>query len=497
MRVKKIILAFLILGFIGCSKKEKGIIINGKIDGKHSGKIEYTSPIEGKWFYGDKKSITIDSTGAFQIKMDIEKPSFVTMYVPGKAGGVLLVEPGKAYDIKFELKTNQKKFLVISKDSIAQNFYNTLPAPDFYMMGLNEFYKDSIPLEISSKMDTLKEKEISRFGELLEKNEISKDFYDLAVLDRKVYYSALETGLATMLLRKHLNKKDKRKIEKLKNFWDEKVGISKLNGSDTARSPWFYALVYNSVWYARYASEKPDPKDMAKMYETDKRLKYNIVEPKKYLEGKELEYYLASYIFLESWQTKDNSKEIIEMYESFKNEYPDSPYNTYLHSSIQPIIDFHKKLENNQPNKKVQVVKNYENVNTFDELIKQLSGKKIYVDIWGTWCGPCKKEFENKEKLGELLKSKDITALYICEGRNSTEKVWKEMIQFYDLEGLHILANNTLVTNIIDKFGNNGAFTYPRYLLVNENGKVVNPQASYPSKIRQLEKEINEGFLYK
>ena len=141
------------------------------------------------------------------------------------------------------------------------------------------------------------------------------------------------------------------------------------------------------------------------------------------------------------------------------------------------------------------MVKNQENIDTFDELIKELRGKKIFVDIWGTWCGPCKKEFQLKDKYAEILKSKEIIVLYICEGKNSKKKNWSEMIEFYELEGQHIFTNEKLLADIHDRFGKNG-FAYPRYLLVDENGKVVKEEASYPSKTEQLEKEINENYVW-
>eukprot|EP01089_Gocevia_fonbrunei_P020898 TRINITY_DN7897_c0_g1_i1.p2 TRINITY_DN7897_c0_g1~~TRINITY_DN7897_c0_g1_i1.p2 ORF type:complete len:113 (-),score=18.85 TRINITY_DN7897_c0_g1_i1:166-504(-) len=109
---------------------------------------------------------------------------------------------------------------------------------------------------------------------------------------------------------------------------------------------------------------------------------------------------------------------------------------------------------------------------------------------------PCKKEFEHKKPLYTMLESKNISVLYICEGEHSKEKVWKEMIDFYDLEGHHVFTNEKLLADIIDKFGNNGQFAYPRYLLVDENGIVVNEQASYPSKLKQLEREINENYIW-
>lgn len=497
MGLEKIILLFLIVGIISCSDKENHrIIIHGIIEGKQSEKIEFTTPINGKWFYGNKRSIQSDSIGEFKIEIDSRKPSFVTLYVMGKANGILLIEPGKSYNVKFDLNAKTKKFIVTSQDSLAQNFYNTLPSPDFYMIGLNQFYRDSIPSEISSKIGSLREKEISKFDQLLEQGKISKQYHTLAVQDRNVYYKSLEAGAASILLQRLLTEEKTQKVDELKNYWDKKINITKPSQVDYVSSPWFYTLVNNSVWYNLFSSKKPDANEMKEMYGTAEKLRINIDQAKNYLTGETLEYYLASFIFLESWQTKDNSKEVIKIYDNFKKEYPDNPYNNYIANSVKPIIDFHKKIESVSTNSNIQIIENQEGIDTFDELIKTLQGKKVFIDIWGTWCGPCKKEFEQKDSYSNLLKSKEITTLYICEGVNSKEKVWNEMIQFYELEGYHILANEKLVADIIGKFSKNGSFAYPRYLLVDENGQVVNSQASYPSKTEQLEKEINENYVW-
>ncbi len=497
MKILTITLVLLTIGFFGCSKKEKGIIINGKTNLMHSVKVEYTIPIDGKWFYGDKRSITTDSVGTFQIKMNIEKPSFVTIYISGKAG-VLLVEPSKNYDVNFEFNTNQKKFGVTSKDSIGQNFYNTFSAPDFNIWSVNTFLKASIPSEISSKINNLKEKEISKFNELFKKGEISGGFLELAILDRKSYYLALEVKIATMLFKRYLYEKNMVGINEVKDFWGKKMKILKLNESEYIRSPWFYALANSYINFNQYSSNSLDHQQLRNKYESGDIYKYNIVEAEKYLKGEELEYYLSSYIFYECWQTKDNSKKLIEAYEYFKKKYSNSSYTKYLTISVQPIIDYQNKIKESTINKKVKLVENYRYIDTFKELIKlqTLKDKKIFVDIWGTWCGPCKREFRHKDKLDKLLKSNNIITLYICEGKNSKENTWKEMIKFYDLEGQHIMANEKLVADIINRFGNNGSFAYPRYLLIDENGKVVNEQTSYPSKINKLEKEIEESYVW-
>lgn len=496
MRLQKIMLVILVIVLFGCSKENKEITIKGRINGFNNEKVEYTTPIDGKWFYGNKKSIAPDSLGGFQIKMNIDEPSFVTIYVLGKSGGVLVVEPGKTYDVDFNIgeNKNKNKFIVNSENSLAQNLYNSYPTPEFYISAVQYFLTDSIPSEISKKINNQQENTLSKFDELLEKGKISKGFHELALSDRKSYYLAMEATVAKMLLYKYEN--NKLKLTAATNFWSQKLDPSLVNESTYIRSPWFYALVENLIRFRQMSIENFDPKQLKALYENGNIYQYNIDEAKTVLSGKELEYYLATYIYYESWQTKDNSKKIIQEYEKFKNDYPNSLYNEYLETSLKPIVDFHNKLEKTHGNEEIKFVENSKNIDTFNQLVEELQGKKVFVDIWGTWCGPCKKEFEHKKPLYTMLESKNITVLYICEGEHSKEKVWKEMIDFYDLEGHHVFTNEKLLADIIDKFGNNGQFAYPRYLLIDENGIVVNEQASYPSNLKQLEREINENYVW-
>jgi len=379
MKKPTIILILLTIGLFSCSHKKKVITINGKTNLNHSEKVEYIFPIDGKWFYGDKKTIMTDSAGTFQIKMHVEKASFVTMYVSGKAG-TLLIEPNKTYDVNFEFKQNQKKIDVTSRDSIGQNFYNKLPTPDFDIRNSHNFLQDSIPAEISSKINALKDEELSKFNQLLEKGEISKDFYELAILDRKCYYLALEIGVATNMLFQNYNNKI---VNSVNEYWNQKIEDLELNEFEYIRSPWFYVLAKNFIAYNQILSSDFDLQLLREKYNNGEIYKYNISEAEKYFKGEQLEYYLASYIFYESWQTKDNSKEIIEIYNDFEKEYPKSVFTKYLTASVQPIIEYQNEIADSSKNYNIQVIENYASINTFDELIEILKGKKMLVDVLG------------------------------------------------------------------------------------------------------------------
>ncbi|GGD29500.1 TlpA family protein disulfide reductase [Hyunsoonleella pacifica] len=495
MKLEKIIVIIYIIGLIGCSKKNNEIIISGKTIGDIPEKIEYTIPVNGTWFYGAKKSVTPDSLGNFKIAIKSNLASFITLYIPKKISVLMLIEPREKYDIDFHLDSKNEKFKITGTSNKALTLYNSFPLPDFYALNTsNKLLQDSVLTSISSKISKLEEGEIFQFQEQLEKKLITKDFYDLAKLDREYYYSALETSIA----------RTRYDIQSgsTENQNSQIIGLSKKIFQQTRptesfdiRSPWSFTLMRNYININQHVSGVLDPKEMQKIYEEGKIHSYNIREAKKYLKGKALEYYYATYILSNSISNKENSKELITLFKNFRQEYPNNSYSNYLSSYIQPIIDFHKKIEKSSGNEKIEFIINYESINSFDELIETFKGKKVFVDIWGTWCKPCKREFMHKDKYADLLKSKKIESLYICEGKHSKQNVWKEMIEFYELEGKHIFTNEKLYEDIQSRFGKNG-FAYPRYILVDENGKVVKEHASYPSKTEQLEKEINENYVW-
>ena len=491
MKVNRIVLVLLILTSLSCNAKKSEIIIIGKIIGDIPEKVEYTTPINATWFYGSKQSVKPDSLGNFKITININSPSFITLYIPNKASGTLLIEPKKFYNINFNLTLKDKKFIVTGKRNKAQNIYNSFPNPDFNIFDLNKFLKDSVTSVIASKIKTNKEREILMFQELFDEKEISEDFFALIKLDRECYYAAIQGKVAFIkFMDSYRNNNEELKNSSL-DLWNTVFNTMPIITPMLNSSPWFYSLAENYVNYKEYTNPTFNLDELTEIYKQGLIHAHQISESNKYLKDTRLEYFNASYLYYHCWQNKDNSKELITQYYNFKEDYPSSNYIKHLTYIVTPIIEFHKKVEEASSSNKIKFIDNYKNIDSFDELTKTLRGKKIYIDIWGTWCGPCKKEFEHKDDLKKLLNSKKAEVLYICEGRSSKEKVWKEMIKGYNLEGYHIMANEKLLADIIKIFGNNDSIYYPHYILIDEDGIVINKSAPKPSELIKLERQLN------
>ncbi|MBO9631640.1 MAG: TlpA family protein disulfide reductase [Chitinophagaceae bacterium] len=106
--------------------------------------------------------------------------------------------------------------------------------------------------------------------------------------------------------------------------------------------------------------------------------------------------------------------------------------------------------------------------------LSELSGKLVLVDVWATWCGPCKKEEPFWEKLTERFAGKDIvfTGLSIDQDKEA----WKKYLSGKKLKGLQLHIGESNELSAVYKISG-----IPRYLLFDKDGRIINIDAPRPS----------------
>lgn len=115
---------------------------------------------------------------------------------------------------------------------------------------------------------------------------------------------------------------------------------------------------------------------------------------------------------------------------------------------------------------------------TFDNLIKQCKGKKVYVDFWASWCVPCLEEMKFSKQLRDSAKFNDIVFIYLA--LNDKEDRWK---QKFDSAHLRDFKHNYLILNSNDAIfiKQNKINTLPRYMIFDKLGKLIDKDAYRPS----------------
>lgn len=134
--------------------------------------------------------------------------------------------------------------------------------------------------------------------------------------------------------------------------------------------------------------------------------------------------------------------------------------------------------------------------------LKQLAalypGKVIYLDIWGTWCSPCKDEMKYVADLKQQFKGKDVVFFYLDMDPPHRKASWQQYVKYHSITGEHYYMTNEEIASIWKEIQQAGGKTnsYPTYVLLNQNGEIVSSNARRPSERKQLYEQI-EAVLKK
>jgi thiol-disulfide isomerase/thioredoxin len=123
--------------------------------------------------------------------------------------------------------------------------------------------------------------------------------------------------------------------------------------------------------------------------------------------------------------------------------------------------------------------------------LSDYKGKVVLVDVWATWCGPCKAQFPALRELEEAVKGKDIVIISVSVDEAKDKEKWKQMIKDERLGGVQLFAGgwNSKITKDYKIKG------IPRFMVFNKEGKVVTsdaPRPSDPELKKMLEAELKK-----
>lgn len=112
--------------------------------------------------------------------------------------------------------------------------------------------------------------------------------------------------------------------------------------------------------------------------------------------------------------------------------------------------------------------------------LSDLIGKFVYIDCWSSFCGPCIKEMPEMKSLSEEFKFKNI--IFITISADNDKEKWLRKIKEFKLTN----TINLCTEGIIHKFNNDyNAKAFPRYILIDDKGHILDATASKPSMVKE------------
>lgn len=131
-------------------------------------------------------------------------------------------------------------------------------------------------------------------------------------------------------------------------------------------------------------------------------------------------------------------------------------------------------------------------INSFSD-IQQLvpfKGKYLFINIWASWCTPCRAEFSHNKQLNALLEQyPKLNNLYISV--DDKEADWKKAIEAMRISGYHLRASDELSEYLIKEIYQSGRITVPRYILIDNTGKILSRDLPRPSSMEKLKSELD------
>ncbi|MDR6806560.1 thiol-disulfide isomerase/thioredoxin [Dyadobacter sp. BE34] len=469
-----------------------------------SGKISSTQPAKALVFNvpfdcwqnaANSVEVVPDRKGKFSIRLPVEKPQIIFLIYAGKRLQ-LYAEPGKTLVMETDdsLKTlkfggsvgkeNQfRRQLGLTTYNLGEQTWNdTLSAPEQILTDLGQARQSALLLLKTSRLS----------ASFVRMTKADIQYYAVS----KLWDLVWKNGVWTSDNKSKYGQNEWRRTLKAAH---EAVALSNANALDS----YHYQIMVS--YYPRYlqhlASNKDEFTRIAEAVFKKSFVEINqLVRQKgeRYWEytalqygfkGRVLEYAMAS--FLINGIDQGNLEYQQEAYQDFAERFPESPYMPDVRKKMKPFLASLVKTEAELAD--IRFVPNSPDIPTLDSLVSGYKGRVVFIDIWGTWCGPCRQEFSFNQALKDRFKGKSVEFAYIAvEHRPNPEKSWREMIAFYQLAGSHILAGKALVEDLRKIYVQQGNLTFPSYILVDKSGKIVTIHAKRPSDREALYKQIEQ-----
>lgn len=189
--------------------------------------------------------------------------------------------------------------------------------------------------------------------------------------------------------------------------------------------------------------------------------------------------------------------ELIQTLKSFSNisaenvKYEENYINSYIDRLTTKYSEEHSIATKLAKGSISPTFENYENFNGSTTSLSDFKGKYVYIDVWATWCSPCKFQIPFLEELEKEYHDKNIVFISMSVDKPKDRDKWITMVKDKEMSGVQILAPNATSSDFARAYNINAI---PRFIIIDPEGKIVDfdsPRPSEKEKLKTLFSSLN------
>ena len=449
---------------------------------EHGGR-EFEVYCDGTFLFGNGTSYktAIDSLGRFRITIPV--PNSISAGLDTKRLGISTVfEPGEKYFFVYDFSTGHKLFMGNNVRLQNEMLMHRVSHEREYYFGEKE--NGNIDATgFLAKTDSLRAKQNEDLKKLIEKSpNLSQRYIDYASnvhktrqgksLMQAMYYFC-DNGLP-LAYEHFVNEKMWKEIPQPYTLYDLSLFISDF-------------ICYHTIIKERNSADNDQSSVNAQLDNSASTYRYHNL--KNTLENLGTDDSLLSvclaqsiYSYIEQERVPLDSLAVEYAKENIKQPY-----------FLKGVLDVHEKYVAIQ-NRDISASPCLKNDSIIagltdgEDILRRLTepykGKVVMIDVWGTWCSPCKRALAKSHELYKRLEQYDIVYMYLAN--RSDKDAWMNVIKEYDVLGDDVVHFNLPreqqqeLEKVLKLTG------YPCYRFIDTDGTLLD-HAKFPLDVDYLE----------
>ncbi|MEO1411016.1 MAG: redoxin family protein [Bacteroidota bacterium] len=413
-----------------------------------------------KFSFGDQKFEAPVEEGQFSLPIPLEAPALMTLKYGDEYAGLYL-EPGDALQIQLDAAEFDESLTFSGQGAEESNYLieNYLLEEE---MGadLREGYQKTAA-EFLALSDAYTTKVRDHFDHFYQQHPaLNRDFVTIQLAEIK--YQNLNRRLTYVPIHEYYTEASPELAEDHYQFLEE----ADLNRVDLLESRQYPQFLRNVIDHqAQMALDAATP-DAAEDRAQKTSLKLQLIG--QLVKEQEIIDYLAHDATLSYLQFEgaDRAQALVTAFqqlcknEAYRSEVEDSyaKWAKIVAGAVAPIF----------------VAKDVEGKTVS---LKDLRGRNVYIDVWATWCGPCRQEMPYLEKL-EAKYSEAGGLVFASVSIDENTEAWEKMVTEKEMQGTQLLADEAWESELCQQYLIRGI---PRFILIDREGKIINANAPRPS----------------